>query len=121
LRYDAIVASIFVPLTAVLGGLTLSLGVDKFPAQWLIGTPFPSDLIPGLILTVIVGGSAAAAAATVVRKPREGAFLSIMAGVILIGWLLGERLIVPKAAFVPGFWWLEAIYIVAAIFMLLPP
>jgi hypothetical protein len=114
------IANVFVALTAVLGGITLALGIDKFPAQWLIGTPFRSYLIPGLILTVIVGGSATVAALTLLCKSVEGGFLSIIAGVILTGWLIGERLILPKAAFVPQFFWLETIYIAAALLMVLP-
>ena len=85
----------------------------------LVGTPFRSYLIPGLILTVVVGGSATAAAMTVLRKSGDNALLSIVAGVILTGWLLGQRLILPKAAFVPQFFWLEAIYIAAGLLMVL--
>jgi len=114
------VANAFVALTALFGGITLSLGVDKFPAQWLVGTPFPSYLIPGLILAVIVGGSATLAAVTIPRRSHQGAFLSIIAGVILLGWLLGERLILPKGVFDPRFWWLEALYVVAGLCMVLP-
>lgn len=115
------VANVFVALTAVFGGITLSLGVDKFPAQWLVGTLFHSYLIPGLILAVIVGGSATAAAVIALRNSHHGAFLSIIAGAILLGWLLGERLILPNAAFNPQFWWLEALYVAAALGMVLPP
>jgi hypothetical protein len=114
------VATVFVALTAVLGGITLALGVDKFPAQWLIGTPFRSYVIPGLILTLIVGGSATLAAMAVLRKSGTGALLSIIAGVTLLGWLVGERLILPKVAFVPQFFWLEAVYIGAGLLMVLP-
>ncbi len=114
------VSSVFVALTAIGGGITLVLGVDKFPAQWLVGTLFRSYLIPGLILTIVVGGSAAAAAVTVLRKSGKGALFSIIAGVILLGWLLGERLILPKTAFDPKFFWLEAIYIAAGLLMVVP-
>jgi len=51
------VASVFVAFTAIGGGVTLATGMDKFPAEWLTGTPFRSYLIPGLILAVVVGGS----------------------------------------------------------------
>lgn len=114
------VDSVFVALTATLGGIALALGVDKFPAQWLIGTPFRSYVIPGLVLAVIVGGSATVAAVTMVRRSDKGVSLSITAGTILLGWLLGERLILPKAAFDPQFWWLEAVYIAAGLLMVLP-
>jgi len=114
------VTSVFVALTAVFGGLTLALGVDKFPAEWLIGTPFSSYLLPGLILGVVVGGSASAAAVVALRRPDAGALASMLAGAILLGWLLGERLILPSSAFSLKFWWLEALYIAAALLMVLP-
>jgi hypothetical protein len=114
------VASVFVALTAVGGGITLAIGIDKFPAGWLVGTPFASYLIPGLILAVVVGGSAAVAAVAVLRRADVGALTSMLAGAILLGWLIGERLILPKEAFVPQFWWLEAVYIAAGLMMVLP-
>jgi hypothetical protein len=114
------VTTVFVALTAVMGGITLALGVDKFPGEWLIGTPFGSYLIPGLILTLFVGGSATVAAVALLRKSGTGALLSFIAGITLIGWLLGERLILPKAVFVPQFFWLEGVYIGAGLLMVLP-
>jgi len=114
------VASLFVALTAVFGGITLATGVDKFPADWLIGTPFRSYLIPALVLAVLVGGSAAAAAVATLFRQDAGALISMLAGVILLGWLVGERLILPPAAFVPQFWWLEVIYIAAGVMMVVP-
>jgi hypothetical protein len=114
------VASVFVALTAVGGGITLAIGFDKFPPEWLTGTPFRSYVIPGFILAVVVGGSAAAAAAAVLRKASTGALVSLLAGAILLGWLLGERLILPPVAFVPQFWWLEAAYIAIGLMMVVP-
>ena len=114
------VASVFVAFTAIGGGITLAIGFDKFPAEWLVGTPFRSYLIPGLILAVVVGGSAAASAMAILRKPSTGAIVSILAGGILLGWLLGERLILPTVAFVPQFWWLEAGYVAIGMLMVVP-
>jgi len=114
------VASVFVAFTAIAGGLTLATGVDKFPAEWLAVTPFRSYLIPGLILAVIVGGSATAAALAMLQKSSTGAIASILAGGILLGWLLGERVILPPVAFVPQFWWLEAGYVVIGLMMVVP-
>jgi hypothetical protein len=95
------VASVFVALTAVFGGITVATGIDRFPADWLIGTPFSSYLIPGLILAVLVGGSAAVAVVAALRSVNAGALTSMLAGAILLGWLVGERLILPPAAFPP--------------------
>lgn len=114
------VANVFVALTAVLGGITVATGVDKFPADWLAGTLFSSYLIPGLILSVVVGGSATAAAIATVRNRGFGVLSSLLAGAILLGWLIGERLILPPAAFPPQLWWLEAIYVAAGLMMVVP-
>ena len=114
------VASVFVALTAVFGGITVATGADKFPTQWLIGTSFSSYLIPGLILAMVVGGSATVAAVASLRSSDAGTLSSMLAGAILLGWLAGERLILPSSAFVPQFWWLEAIYIAAGFMMLVP-
>jgi len=114
------VADVFVALTAVIGGITLAAGVDKFPPAWLAGTVFGSYLIPGLILAMVVGGSATAAAFATLRERDAGTLYSGVAGGILLGWLLGERLILPPVAFSPQFWWLEAIYVAAGLVMLAP-
>jgi len=114
------VASVFVALTAAGGGITLAAGVDKFPADWLIGTPFSSYLIPGLILAIVVGGSAVVAAVATLRRSDAGALTSMLAGAILLGWLVGERLILPPAAFPTQFSWLEAFYVAVGLLMLAP-
>jgi len=111
------VANAFVALTAVFGGITVAAGIDKFPADWLTGTVFSSYLIPGLVLCVVVGGSATVAAVATIRDQKSGAISSALAGGILLGWLVGERLILPPAAFSPQFWWLEAIYVAAGLVM----
>ena len=115
------VANALVALTAVPGGITVATGFDKFPAAWLTGTPFSSYLVPGLILAVVVGGSATVAAAATLRSREAGALSSMLAGAIMLGWLVGERLILPPEAFPPQLWWLEAIYIAAGLMMVLPP
>jgi len=114
------VADVFVSFTAVFGGITVAVGVDKFPIGWLAGTMFSSYLVPGLILAAVVGGSATAATLTTLRKLDAGTLLSGLAGGILLGWLVGERLILPSVAFAPQFWWLEAIYIAAGLMMIVP-
>ena len=114
------VADVFVALTAVFGGITVAAGVDKFPPAWLTGTVFSSYLIPGLILAVVVGGSATAAMFATLCERDAGTLYSGVAGGILLGWLVGERLILPPVAFSPQFWWLEAIYVAAGIMMLVP-
>ena len=114
------VADVFIALTAVFGGITVATGVDKFPAGWLTGTMFSTYLVPGLILSVMVGGSATVAAIAALRRREVGLLLSVLGVGILLGWLIGERLILPRAAFSPQFWWLEAIYVSAGLMMVVP-
>ena len=71
-------------------------------------------------MAAVVGGSATVAAIATLRKSDTGALTSMLAGAILLGWLAGERLILPPGAFNPQFWWLEAIYIGAGLMMLVP-
>jgi len=69
---------------------------------------------------VVVGGSSAAATFATVGERDAGTLYSGVAGGILLGWLVGERLILPPVAFSPQFWWLEAIYVAAGLMMLVP-
>lgn len=82
----------FAALTAIAGGVALAAGLEasRFPATWLQGTPFGSYVLPGLILAAVVGGSAAVAAVEAVRSARTGGRASMAAGVILLGWIVGE-------------------------------
>lgn len=80
----------FAALSAVGGGIAVASGVDKFPPEWLSGSPFDGYLVPGLILAVAVGGSATIAAVAVVQNLRPGPLLSVAAGAIMIGWMAGE-------------------------------
>ena len=98
----------FVALTAVGGGIALATGAesDRFPAGLLAGTPFRSYLIPGLILAVVVGGSAAVATTATLRSPEAGARASLLAGLVMMGWIVGEVLILPPSARS----WVEAVY-----------
>ncbi|MCE7980006.1 MAG: hypothetical protein DYG89_02340 [Caldilinea sp. CFX5] len=91
-------ADLFVALTAIGGGIALVAGLEanRFPLAWLQGTPFTNYVIPGLILTVVVGGSAAIAAVLMLRSSASGARASRLAGLIMMGWIAGEVLILNQ-------------------------
>jgi hypothetical protein len=82
-------------VTAVGGGIALAAGLegDRFPVDWLRGTPFGSHAAPGLILAVAVGGSATLATVAAIARPSLAPEATIVAGVVLVGWILGEILI----------------------------
>ena len=101
-----------VGLTALGGGVSLMTGIDAFPASWLEGTPFSSYVVPGLILATAVGGSAIVAAIAVAAGRRFGALASIVAGVVLMGWISGEVLLLKQPS-APT--WIECMYFSAGI------
>ena len=47
----------FVALTAIGGGIALAAGLEgeRFPAEWLEGSPFEDYRVPGLILAGVGG------------------------------------------------------------------
>jgi hypothetical protein len=100
----------FTAVTAAGGGIALAAGVEgaRFPAAWLRGTPFSSYVVPGLILAGVVGGSATVAAAATLRSPRVGGPASLLAGLVLIGWIAGEIALLKQTP--PGPTWSEAGY-----------
>lgn len=99
-RSALVVIDAFVALTAIGGGVALAAGLEanRFPLDWLQGTPFHSYLIPGLILAGVVGGSAAVAAVVTLRAPRAGGLVSVLAGVILLGQITGELVLLNQPA-----------------------
>lgn len=82
----------FVALTAIGGGIALVAGLEKgrLSEDLLKGTPFNSFLIPGLMLAVMVGGSAVTATALLLIDRSIGWQASVVAGVIMAGWIVGE-------------------------------
>lgn len=105
----------FVALTAVGGGIALLTGLegDRFPVEMLTGTPFGSYVIPGLILAGVAGGSAAVATVAMLIRPRAGGLASMLAGVVMMGWIFGEVLLLDQ----PSWTWIEAFYLALGLAM----
>jgi hypothetical protein len=106
----------FVALTAAAGGFALVSGAEamRFPPDMLRGTPFSDYLVPGLILAVVVGGSATAAGALTWLRPAAGARASVAAGLVLMGWIAGEVVLLGASARS----WLEPFYFALGLSML---
>lgn len=100
----------FVALTAISGGAALLLGAEaqRFPLDWLHGTPFSDYTIPALLLAIVVGGSALLAVIALWVRPRLGAASGIAAGLILMGYIAIEALILKQVP--PGPSAIEAFY-----------
>lgn len=87
------------------GGAVLGIGFHGagVPLELLAGTPFPSFVVPGLILGVVVGGTQLAAAVTVLIRSQWGLLMAAMAGFGMIIWIYTELAII-------GYSWLQSIY-----------
>lgn len=107
LQYALILLGGFVALTAIGGGIALATGLDPLPREWLVGTPFETFLLPGLLLAVLVGGSAAIATFGMLTNPPAGAMLSVVAGGLLMAWIVVEILLLNQ----PSWTRTEAIYL----------
>lgn len=60
----------------------------------LADTPFDGFLTPGMILSIIVGGGLLTAAWTVWMRYPLGASASLVAGCILLGWIVVEAVLI---------------------------
>ena len=85
-------------LGAIGGGIALLIGAmgQWLPVAFLQGTPFSDYIIPGLILTVVVGGGMLLAAATQFIQREWAVLLSAAMGLIMIGWEIVEVAIIDR-------------------------
>ncbi len=81
---------LFVGLVAMCGGVVLAAGAGGLPGSVLARTPFTSWLLPGLALLALVGLPMLVAGVAVVTGSRYAGTLSIVAGVLLVGWLVTQ-------------------------------
>jgi hypothetical protein len=107
----------FIALSAIGGGIVLLAGTYKdgvlieaggrgqFPLEWLQNTPFSDYTIPALILAISVGGSSLIAAVLVFTGREEGVLGSLVAGLIMAGFIVGEVVMLKQ-----GVSWIEGLY-----------
>jgi hypothetical protein len=103
---------LFVLLTAVQGAIFV---VPNLPTAWIKGTPFADYTIPALALGIVCGGASLMAGLAVMFRPLLGAALSVLAGIVMIGFELVEIGVVgfALATYGPGTpqAWLQVIYL----------
>jgi hypothetical protein len=97
---------LFNGLSATVGGLALMTDWIPEQASWVRDTDFPSNYFPGVILMAVVGGSSLIAAAGMVKRSDGWHLASIVAGTIMVFWIIGE------VASIRGFHFLQVIYLV---------
>lgn len=97
---------LFNGLSATAGGLALMTDWIPEQASWVRDTDFPSNYFPGVILMAVVGGSSLIAAAGMVKRSHGWQLASIVAGTIMVFWMIGE------VASIRGFHFLQVLYFV---------
>jgi hypothetical protein len=81
---------LLIAVNALYGGVGLIVNGLGMPAGWLAGTPFTSWTMPGVLLLVVVGAPMTLAAVAELRRSPAAYRLSITAGVLLVGWIAGQ-------------------------------
>jgi hypothetical protein len=90
-RLTLVITEAFVALSAFVAGAMFMVEPSGrlmgMTAETLARSPFGSYLVPGIVLFAVVGGTQALAAWAELRRwPRAG-WLSVVAGVVLAGWI----------------------------------
>lgn len=76
-------------------------------ASWVQHTDFGSLYFPGVILMAAVGGSSLVAAVTVIKMADGWQLSTILAGVVMLVWTIGEM------ASIRGFHFLQVMYFIS--------
>jgi hypothetical protein len=100
---------VFNGLTAVGGGLALMTGWIPEQPSWVEHTDFESNYFPGVILLAVVGGSSLVAAVALVRRSTAWELASILAGFVMLFWIIGE------IASIRAFHVLQLVYVVTGV------
>jgi hypothetical protein len=92
------------------------LGADRLgippemmlPPDFLQGSPFNTYLIPGLLLSVIIGGVHVAAFILLIRHHRQAPLATAAAGFSMLIWIFVQTVFVPFSV-------LQAVYFAAGL------
>jgi len=119
-RRALIILDGFAVVATLIGMCMLVFGWGyRFPMSWLQGTPFADYTVPGLILGLVVGGSALVAMVATIKSAGTGAIVSMIAGVIMMGWIVGEYLLIPEIRFFSNLAtnWQQGLYFLVGLVM----
>lgn len=91
-RIGLFVLDACIGVSAIQGGIALLQGaLDQWvQVVWLASTPFSDYTVPGLMLVIVVGGSALFAAMTVFVDRKWAALVSMLAGLLMVGYEVVE-------------------------------
>jgi hypothetical protein len=93
----AVALEIFLGLGALFGGGALVLAPDGhllgMPTKLLAGSPFPSFLVPGIVLFTCLGLAPLLAVAITIRRRAFAPLAAVAIGLTLIGWVSVEMVV----------------------------
>lgn len=107
MRFSLLTLLGFVALTSIAGGAVMVagawLGPDRLgippemmlPPDLLMGSPFTTYLVPGLLLSLIIGGIHLAAFILLMRHHRQAPFAAAAAGFSILTWIFVQMAFVP--------------------------
>ena len=92
IRILLLVIEAIIGLGAIGGGIAILTGAfDQWlPLAWLQGTPFTDYTVPGLVLLIVIGGGMLLAAATILIQREWAVILSVVMGLVMIGFEIVE-------------------------------
>ena len=112
-RLILISVTAFAAVSALGGGIGIATTNGMgMPLVYLQMTPFATYVVPGLILSLVVGGSALGATVLVSRRHPWEYVVSFGAGAIMLGWILGEIVLIRQLS------WLQGVYALNGLLMM---
>ena len=108
-RISLIVLQLLIMFNAFGGGIYGFFGAPGVDPAWLDGSPFSSYFIPSLFLFIVIGGGLALATGAWVRRSRLAPRLSLLMGVLLMGWIAAQLAMIGSVS------WLQPAIFVAGV------
>jgi hypothetical protein len=108
----------FVAFTAIFSGLIIIInpadgGMINLQKELLSNTPFKSFLLPGIILTVLVGGINMIAVFLNIKRHPARYNWAMAGGIMISGWIVVQMILLS------AFSWLQLVYLGAGLLIVL--
>ena len=91
----------FIAVTSTLSGLLMISSPDgsilNLPLSLLLGTPFKNFLIPGILLTVMVGSVNLVAVFYNMQRDPQRYKWATAGGIMITGWIIVQILLIQSA------------------------
>ena len=95
-RWLLVVFEVVIAINAVYGGIGLMVNGMGMPRDWLDSTPFHSWTVPGLFLLAVIAVPMSVAAVGELARWRRADAASVVAGVVLVGWIAVQLLVLRR-------------------------